>query len=214
MNNETHHLNELLKRYPSLESGKEDIMSAFRLIMKTVRSNGTILVCGNGGSAADSEHIVGELMKGFLRKRPLPDDLAKHIMEGDGERGPILAGELQVPIRAISLTGHISLTSAFNNDINAELNFAQQVLGYGRAGDTLLALSTSGNSANVVNAVYLASRLDIHTIGMTGQGGGRLADYCEVCIRVPEVSTPLIQELHLPVYHTLCSMVESSLFNE
>jgi D-sedoheptulose 7-phosphate isomerase len=153
-------------------------------------------------------------MKGFLKNRPLRGELRDELTRKDPRIGEKLARGLQAPIRALSLTSHISLSTAFNNDVDSELGFAQQLLGLGDAGDTLIAISTSGNAANVNNAVMLASVLGIGTIGLTGEGGGSLATLTDICIRVPEQETFMIQELHLPVYHALCSMLEEHFFEE
>jgi D-sedoheptulose 7-phosphate isomerase len=168
-------------------------------------SGGKLLVCGNGGSAADADHIVGELMKGFYKKRSLPAEEASKL----GEYARYLQGALP----AIALTQHAALSTAFLNDVNPEMGFAQQVYGYGRDGDVLLGISTSGNSKNVCNAVRVAMNLGIKTIGLTGRKGGRLSEISDVCIGVPADITADIQELHLPIYHTLCAMLEELFFD-
>lgn len=205
-------LDDLIERHPRLSVCREDVQRAYELLLQCARGGGTILVCGNGGSAADSEHIVGELMKGFLEKRPVGRDLRHRLEELDPETGAHLASSLQMPIRAVSLTGHLSLSTAFNNDVSPDCAFAQQVLGFGRQGDVLIGLTTSGNSRNVVLAVLTARALDMKSIGLTGEAGGKLASVTDVCIKVPERETALVQELHLPVYHTLCAMLEDALF--
>lgn len=218
-------LAELIGRFPLLKTVQPAIWRAFQLIAGSYRKGGKLLIAGNGGSAADSNHIVGELMKGFLSKRPLPAELQRKILEGcDGVRnsggrdsagwdpGQALAEGLQQALPAISLTEHGSLTTAFNNDVDAALTYAQQVLGYGKRGDVFLGITTSGNSRNIVNAAYLARVMDLQTIGLTGECGGLLARITDVCITVPEKETYLVQELHLPVYHTLCMMLENEFF--
>lgn len=206
-------IDDLITRHPRLAVCREDIQKAYDVLLKCARSSGTILVCGNGGSAADSEHIVGELMKGFLKKRPVGPDLRRRLEKVDPEQGARLAANLQMPIRAVSLTGHISLSTAFNNDVTAACTFAQQVLGFGKTGDVLIGLTTSGNSQNVINAAITARALDMKSIGFTGENGGKLASVTDVCIKVPETETALVQELHLPVYHTICAMLEDVLFS-
>ena len=199
------HLNRLLERYPELSYLKDEIKAACRIMEASFASGGKLLVCGNGGSAADADHIVGELMKGFYKKRSLPAEEASKL----GEYARYLQGALP----AIALTQHAALSTAFLNDVNPEMVFAQQVYGYGRDGDVLLGISTSGNSKNVCNAVGVAKSLGLKTIGLTGRKGGRLSELCDVCIRVPADSTADIQELHLPIYHTLCAMLEELFFD-
>ena len=205
-------MQELLKRYPALHACKNDIELAFTMLADTYQNGGKLLVCGNGGSASDSEHIVGELMKGFLLKRKIPDTIRKKIMEASPENGAFIGSNLQGALPAISLVSHTSLTSSFANDIEPSLVFAQQVFGYGKACDTFLGLSTSGSSKNIVYAAEVARALGLKTIAMTGQSGGQLINICECVIRVPSDKTPEIQELHLPVYHYLCSELESIFF--
>jgi D-sedoheptulose 7-phosphate isomerase len=172
------------------------------------------MVCGNGGSAADAGHIVGELMKGFLLPRPLPADLRQRL-EGSSSLSPDgYAGRLQGTLPALDLTAQIPLLTAIGNDLGGDLVFAQQVLGYGRPGDLLLAISTSGRARNVLNAMRAAHGLGLVTVGLSGQSGGEMPACCRVLIRVPAQQTAEIQELHLPVYHTLCAMVEEHFFAE
>lgn len=202
----------LIKRYPKLEICKEDIRTAYELL-ETAYSNGRkLLVCGNGGSASDSEHIVGELMKEFKLKRKVYTDQAVALKEIDAELGQILADNLQGALPAISLTGHSALTTAFMNDANADLVFAQQVNGYGKPGDVFLGISTSGNSKNVLYAAVNAKAKGLKVIGLTGSKENKLMKYADVCIRVPETETYKIQELHLPIYHCLCLMLEDRFF--
>lgn len=206
------HIITLIERYPSLTVCKESIQKAY-IIMKQAYSEGRkLLVCGNGGSAADSEHIVGELMKEFKLKREVYKDQADAMKSIDSELGTILAKHLQGALPAISLTGHSSLTTAFMNDSNPELIFAQQVNGYGKPHDIFLGISTSGNSRNVLFAAVAAKAKGLKVIGLTGQRPCRLAQLADVCIQVPEMETYKIQELHLPVYHCLCMMLEEHFF--
>lgn len=199
-------LKALYIEFPELQRISPKIEGALNLLLEGYQNGNKLLVCGNGGSAADSEHIVGELMKGFRLKRPLPETLRKEIeFQSTGEN---LADHLEEPLPAISLTAHTALSTAFNNDVSAETVFAQQVLGYGKEGDILLGISTSGNSSNVVNAVKVAKALRMKTIGLTGVQGGRLKELCDITIMVPEEETYRVQELHLPVYHALCAAVE------
>ncbi|MBQ9861496.1 MAG: SIS domain-containing protein [Clostridia bacterium] len=192
----------LYERYPALQSCKDSIEEALQLLIETYRNGGKVLVCGNGGSAADSEHIVGELMKGFMSKRPVTDE---RIPEA-------LRAELQGALPAISLPSQVSLLSAYANDVSPDMVYAQLVYGYGKPEDLLIALSTSGNSKNVVKAVEVANRLGMKTIAMTGMAESQLSALSTVTVRVPETETYKVQELHLPVYHYLCAGVEKTLF--
>ncbi len=202
---------ELFLNYPSLGVCAESVASAFEIMKNTYSHGGKILVCGNGGSAADSEHIVGELMKGFMLKRKLTaEQKAAFEIVGAGD----VADGLQGALPAISLVSHTALATAFLNDCDPELVFAQQVFGYMGENDTLIALSTSGNSANVVKAVQTAAALGGKSVSVTGEGGGRLGALCDAAIRLPSKSTPQIQELTLPVYHALCAMLEAEFFAE
>lgn len=192
----------LLKRYPALEVCASDIQVALELMIDTYKNGGKILVCGNGGSASDSEHIVGELMKGFISKRPvnderIPDEIAKN---------------LQGSLPAISLPSQCAILSAYINDVDPEMMFAQLVYGYAKPEDLVIGLSTSGNSKNVVNAIEVAKCLGAKTFSMTGMGGGKLNEISDVTIKVPETETYKIQEYHLPVYHYLCAAVEKEFF--
>ena len=202
------HFYSLLKRYPLLDAQSETIWGLYKVLYNCFKSGGKLLLCGNGGSAADCEHIVGELMKGFLLRRPVSEDFASNTAL-DGE-GVLLQGALP----AISLTGQPALATAFANDVDAEIVFAQQVYGLGRSGDTLLGVSTSGNAKNVIRALRVARALGLATVGLTGKSGGEMRALCDVCVSVPATETPLIQELHLPIYHTLCAMLEAAFFDE
>jgi D-sedoheptulose 7-phosphate isomerase len=202
------HLHELMERHPQLAGCRADIEAAADLLADCYRQDGTVYICGNGGSAADAEHIVGELMKSFTARRAVSAEVIERI--GD----PTLTDHLEGALRAVSMCGHVSLSTAFANDVAPELVFAQQVYGWGRLGDVCWGLSTSGNSNNVIAALKVARAKDMKTLGMTGQGGGEVAVLCDVCIRVPETETYKVQELHLPVYHTLCRMLETTYFGD
>jgi len=201
------HLDRLIDRYPKLIVCREDIWKAY-LLLEEAYSSGR----KNGGSASDSEHIVGELMKEFKLKRRVFSDQAAALKEIDPELGQTLAEGLQGALPAISLTGHSSLITAFMNDAMPELVFAQQVNGYGKAGDVYLGISTSGNSKNVLYAAVNAKAKGLKVIGLTGSMENKLMKFADVCIRVPETETYKIQELHLPVYHCLCMMLEERFF--
>lgn len=204
----------LIKRYPKLAVCKEDVKKAYELLEVAYSNGRKLLVCGNGGSASDSEHIVGELMKEFKLKRKVYSDQATALKAIDPELGQVLADNLQGALPAICLTGHSSLTTAFMNDANADLVFAQQVNGYGKFGDVFLGISTSGNSKNVLYAAVNAKAKGLKVIGLTGAKESKLMKYADVCIRVPETETYKIQEYHLPVYHCLCLMLEEKFFGE
>lgn len=206
------HLNQLIDRYPKLIVCREDIVKAYEFLEAAYSNGRKLLVSGNGGSASDSEHIVGELMKEFRLKRKVYADLADNLREIDPEMGTVLAENLQGALPAICLTGHSALTTAFMNDANADLIFAQQVNGYGKPGDVYLGISTSGNSKNVLYAAITAKSKGLKVIGLTGAKDNKLMNFADVCIRVPETETYKIQELHLPVYHCLCLMLEDRFF--
>ncbi len=200
---------DLIDRSPELIPCVHAIGEAVRLLVEAFNAGGKLLVCGNGGSAADAEHIVGELMKGFRRKRPLPEALCERLA-AFGAGG--LANRLQGALPAIALSGASPLATAIGNDLDGVLCFAQQVLGYGRPGDVFLGLSTSGNARNVVAAARVARALGLRTIALTGRDGGALATVVELTIKAPAIETYLVQEMHLPVYHALCAAVEEGIF--
>ena len=206
------HIEHLIDRYPKLIVCREDIINAYEILEGAYRNGRKLLVCGNGGSASDSEHIVGELMKEFKLKRKIYSDQAAALKEIDPELGQTLADNLQGALPAISLTGHSALQTAYMNDAVPELVFAQQVNGYGKRGDIFLGISTSGNSKNVLYAAVTAKSKGMKVIGLTGAQENRLMHFADVCIRVPETETYKIQELHLPVYHCLCLMLEDKFF--
>ena len=183
-----------------------------RKLIAVFRAGGKLLLCGNGGSCADCDHIAGELVKGFLKKRPLPAPLQDKIGRALPEGGTALAQALQGGLPAISLAAHPALFTAFANDVSAEYAFAQQVIAYGRPGDLLIGISTSGNARNVACAVATAKAVGLATIGLTGAKGGKLRELVDIAICVPANETMRIQELHLPVYHALCAQVEEALF--
>lgn len=206
-------LETLITEYKELEPCKISIWNAFLLLHDCYNLGGKLLVCGNGGSAADSEHIVGELMKGFLLKRPLKEVECNRIKSNFPHEWEYLSHGLQGALPAISLVSHTSLISAYANDIDSDMVFAQQVYGYGREGDALLGISTSGNSKNVVNALKVAKAFGLKTIGLTGGEGGKMKDICDISIIAPATETHKVQEYHLPIYHTLCAMLEIEFFN-
>lgn len=206
-------LRTLIERYPSLASCENDIEKAFEVLAEAFRGGHKMLIAGNGGSAADAEHIVGELMKGFKLKRELPQPYAEALKTASPELGPTLAASLQSALPAIALDGHPALTTAYMNDCEPLLCFAQQVNGYGQAGDVLLAISTSGNSKNVLYAATVARAKGMKIIGLTGERESKLSAYADICIKAPETETYRVQELHLPVYHALCLMLEKEFFD-
>jgi len=196
---------ELFVRYPRLEVTRTDILKAFNTLLGAYAASGKVLVCGNGGSAADAEHICGELLKKFRKPRQLPLELAVAMR-------PELAARLEGGLPAVSLVSMSGILSAFSNDVSWELAFAQQVLALAAKGDVLVALSTSGNSMNCVAAAEVMRAKGGFSIAFTGSGESRLSQICDVCIRVPETQTYKVQELHLPVYHALCAAIEEELF--
>lgn len=206
------HINLLIERYPVLEKCRESIIYAYLIMEECYENDGKILIAGNGGSAADSEHIAGELMKRFRLPRPIPKELADKLRDIDPVRGSNLATNLECGLMAIPLVAHEAITTAYINDVDGLGVFAQQLYGFGRAGDVFLGISTSGNSDNVLSATVVARALDIKVIGLTGMNGGELASVADVSVKVPEVETYMIQELHLPIYHCWCMMLEEKFF--
>ena len=199
-------------RYPVLDAVKDDVRKAYELLEACYEQGGKLLIAGNGGSCADAEHIVGELMKGFVKRREVSDSFAECLRNADEVRGAELAKKLQGGLPAIALTGHAGLSTAYLNDVDGDLIFAQQTYGYGRPGDVLIGISTSGNAKNVMYAMTVAKALGMKTIGLTGKDGGALKREADVSVVVPETETFKIQELHLPVYHALCLMLEERFF--
>lgn len=197
---------ELIERYPVLRKCENEIYAAYEMTVETYENGGKLLCCGNGGSAADCDHLVGELMKGFLKQRPLSD------REKESFENAFVADNLQKGLPAISLTAHSALMTAYSNDAVSQLVFAQQVYAYGKKGDLLFAFSTSGNSENVVYAVEAAKAAGVKSVAVTGEKESKLSSLADLCIRLPETETFKIQELTLPVYHCLAAMVEDKFF--
>lgn len=208
------HLDLLVKRYPKLEECKKDIEESYLILEDCYKNDKKLLIAGNGGSAADAEHIAGELMKRFEILRPVPKDFAEKLKDIDSIRGENLANNLERGLMAIPLVAHEALTTAYINDVDGLGVFAQQLYGFGRKGDVFLGISTSGNSKNILSATVVARALGIKIIGLTGKDGGELSSVADVTIKVPERETYMIQELHLPVYHCLCLMLEDEFFGE
>jgi D-sedoheptulose 7-phosphate isomerase len=207
-------LEKLVKDNPGLAPCLNSLEKAFETIARCYSNGGKVLICGNGGSAADAEHITGELMKGFLVKRSIDARLAYKLKELFPADGEYLSANLQGALPAISLSSQTSLLTAFSNDVAPDMAFAQQVYGYGHKGDVLIGLSTSGNSSNVINALKVAKAMDMETVGFTGKDGGAMKDVCDILISVPAVETYRVQEFHLPLYHALCAMVEAEFFGD
>ena len=205
-------LEKLEKRYPQLIDVIPQISQAFDILYHCFKGARKLLLCGNGGSASDADHIVGELMKSFVQRHSVSLQTKEALVSTSADRGAHLAQYLQPALRSISLTSHPALNTAIANDVDPNLIFAQQVLGYGDQEDVLLCISTSGNSENVINAAVTAQALELKTIGLIGKTGGELQTYCDVSIIAPGQSTAEIQELHLPIYHTLCIMLEKQFF--
>ena len=205
-----YHIDLLTKRYPALSECAESIAKAYDVLEECFATGHKLLIAGNGGSNADAEHIVGELMKSFKLPRKCSRELAEKLKAIDQVRGEELAEKLQGGLPAIALGGHQSLNTAFVNDVpnSGLLTFAQQVFGYGKEGDVFLGISTSGNSKSIMNAAVVAKAIRLKVIGLTGISGGELASVSNVCIKAPTDETYMIQELHLPIYHCLCLMLE------
>ena len=203
----------LVERYPQLTCIADDLYASYKVIEDSYNNGGKLLIAGNGGSAADAEHIVGELMKGFKLPRKVEDTFAASLCEINEELGSVLAQNLQGALPAIALDGHSALSTAYMNDCEPLLCFAQQVNGYGKEGDVFLGISTSGNSKNILYAAVTARAKGMKVIGLTGDKNSKLEQMSDVCIRVPQTETYVIQELHLPVYHCLCLMLENEFFS-
>jgi D-sedoheptulose 7-phosphate isomerase len=201
------HIRNLVTRCPGIESARADVEAAFAMLRDCYRTGGKLLLCGNGGSASDAEHWAGELLKGFARPRPLSE-------AGRAKLPAELANKLQGALPAIPLTGFPALTTAFGNDVDPQLAWAQLVWGLGKPGDVLVGISTSGNATNVCAAMEAARARDLRRIGLTGAGGGRLASLTDICLRAPAVETYRVQEYHLPIYHCLCLMLEDEFFGD
>lgn len=208
------YIEELVERYPILENCRQSIVDTYLLLEECYENDHKLLIAGNGGSAADSEHIAGELMKRFKIPRHVPDEFAEKLKKIDPIRGEKLSKNLERGLMAIPLVAHEALSTAYINDVDGLGVFAQQLYGFGRPGDVFLGISTSGNSKNVMSATVVARALGIKVIGLTGAGGGELAETADVAIKVPQTETYMIQELHLPVYHCLCLMLEEHFFGK
>ena len=198
------HIDLLVKRYPALKSIEQSIIDAYLVMEECYENGGKLLIAGNGGSAADSEHIAGELMKRFKTPRPVKKEFADKLIGIDPVRGKQLANNLECSLKAIPLVAHEALTTAYINDVD----------GLGRKGDVFLGISTSGNSKNVLLATVVARALGIKVIGLTGAKGGELAEVADVAVKTPETETYMIQELHLPIYHCWCLMLEDKFFGK
>ena len=207
-------LDELIKRYPILERVREDIEAVYGILERCYENGGKLLIAGNGGSAADAEHIVGELMKGFVKRRPVTEEMKEALEKADPVRGKELSEKLQGGLPAIALVDHAALSTAFANDVDGMLSYAQQVNGYGKRGDVFLGMSTSGNAENVMYAAVTAKAKGMQVVGLTGKDGGKLAGIADAAVIVPEMETYKIQELHLPVYHALCLMLEHRFYEQ
>ena len=206
------HIDLLIERYPVLKSIKDSIIDAYLLMEQSYLNGGKLLIAGNGGSASDSEHIAGELMKSFKLERRIPNDFKEKLIAIDSVRGEQLAKNLQQPLLAIPLVSLEALSTAFINDVDGYGVYAQQMLGFGKPGDVFLAISTSGNSKNVMNATVVARAMGVKIIGLTGAKGGDLASVADVSVKAPSEETYMIQELHLPIYHCWCLMLEERFF--
>ncbi len=209
---ENRQLDILISRYPILESCRESIQKAYELLKTMYENGGKLLVCGNGGSCADAEHMVSELAKGFCKLRPIPDDLRQKIIAEDPEMGEAIANDLEGGLPAIALSAHSALNYAFENDKTPDFVFAQEVMSFGKPGDAFMGITTSGNSVNVIYALEVAKAKGLGTIVLTGKTGGKIAGKADVTIYVPEEECHIIQELHLPVYHSICMMLEDDFF--
>ena len=208
------HIDLLIKRYPALSIIQTEITDAYLIMEECYKNGGKLLIAGNGGSAADAEHIAGELMKRFKTPRPVSREFAEKLKAIDPVRGKDLAENLECSLMAIPLVAHEALTTAYINDVDGLGVFAQQLFGFGRPGDVFLGISTSGNSKNVMSATVVARALGIKVIGLTGAGGGELGKVSDVCVKAPETETYMIQEYHLPIYHCWCLMLEEKFFGE
>lgn len=206
------HLDTLIARYPVLAIAREEIARAYEVLTDCFTAGGKLLIAGNGGSAADAEHIVGELMKSFCLPRPMSAPFLEAAEALDPEMGHTLGEGLQQGLPALALSAHTALGTAWMNDCDPALVFAQQVAGYGRPGDVLLGITTSGNSLNIRYAALAARAAGLKVLSLTGAPGGKIGPLSDVCIHVPATETFKVQELHLPVYHCLCLMLEERFF--
>ncbi len=206
------HIELLIERYPTLSDLKEDIVFAYELMEQCYLNGGKLLVAGNGGSAADAEHIVGELMKGFKLPRRTSADYTQKLIDAEPTLGKVLAENLQGALPAIALDGHLALSTAYMNDCEPLLCFAQQVNGFGNSNDVFLGISTSGNSQNIMYAATVARAKGMKVIGLTGAKESKLSAFADVTVKAPNTETYMIQELHLPIYHCWCLMLEEKFF--
>lgn len=207
------YIDELIQRYPMLVDSREEIIEGYCILKRCYKDGGKLLIAGNGGSSADANHIVGELMKGFCLSRNISKKLEEKLCEVDQVRGAELATKLQEALPAIALDNHNALNTAFMNDVDGKLIYAQQVNGYGDPGDVFLGITTSGNSENVLNAAVTAKAKGLKVLGLTGKSGGQMKTLADVCVCVNETETYKVQELHLPIYHCWCLMLEEAWFN-
>lgn len=207
-------MKELIDRYPALETCAQEIDEAKDLIINSYKAGGKLLLCGNGGSCADCEHIVGELMKGFMLKRQMSDEQKRKMKQNNANLDDETLSKLQLALPAVSLPGAIGLNSAFCNDVDPTLIYAQGVLGLGRENDVLMCISTSGNSANCVAAAQVAKGLGLKVVALTGKTGGKLKNIADVCVCAPETETFKVQEYHLPIYHYICASIEDNFFGD
>ncbi|HBM80776.1 MAG: SIS domain-containing protein [Clostridiales bacterium] len=208
-----YYLEDLINRYPSLKGCEQDIERAFNVMVEVFSSGGKMLVCGNGGSAADSEHFIGELIKSFIKRREIsPEEKAK--FDKFGEDGKYIASRLQGALPAISIAFLTAYGTAYINKFDPDLVFAQQVYGLGKENDLLFTFSASGNSKNIFNAILTAKAKGMHVISITGESSGRITDYCDVIMKMPAFLSPAVQEYYLPVYHTLAYMLEEHFFEK
>jgi len=206
-------IDQVCERYPALSDLRSRMFDAAEMIIGCYNKGGKLLICGNGGSSADADHLAAELMKSFESVRPLEESFKNRLYEISGIRGKYLASKLEHSLPAISLSSNTALTTAVSNDIDPSLVFAQQIIGYGNENDLLIGISTSGNSQNIVDACITARALNINVIGITGKTGGKMKQYCDVLVNVPETRTAMVQELHLPVLHTICRMIENHFYS-
>ena len=206
------YINELVSRYPILKACRQDIIAAYQIMENCYVRDGKLLIAGNGGSASDAEHISGELMKSFRLARHVSMEFSKRLLGIDSVRGKYLSDNLECALMAVPLVTHEALSTAYMNDVDGAGVFAQQLFGFGRSGDVFLGISTSGNSENVILASVAAKAMGIKVIALTGKDGGELSDIADVSIKVPQVETYMVQELHLPVYHCWCLMLEDRFF--
>lgn len=208
------HIDLLIFRYPALREVKQAIIDAYLVMEECYEHDGKLLIAGNGGSAADSEHIAGELMKRFKIPRPVTSEFAEKLKVIDPVQGEKLSKNLERGLMAIPLVAHEALSTAYINDVDGLGVFAQQLFGFGRPGDVFLGISTSGNSKNVMFATVVARALGVKVVGLTGAKGGELSTVADICVKVPSDETYMIQELHLPIYHCWCLMLEDKFFGK